>query len=103
MHEGHSEAIEAIEAINVSVSFVVSADINSGMHGDTGEAELVVRSDLTVTIACLKHGVISNIEEKYFKRLVRADIGIVLIREEKVIHERNCLPWLDLKLVSVCE
>lgn len=35
-------AADAIRAINASDAFVVSADINSGMNGDTGEAVLAV-------------------------------------------------------------
>ena len=46
----------AIEAINASCAEVISVDINSGMNGDTGEGELIVRSDLTVTIGFIKNG-----------------------------------------------
>ena len=41
---------QAIQAINRAKAYVVSVDINSGMNGDTGKGDLVVRSDLTVTI-----------------------------------------------------
>lgn len=47
---------DAIRAINVSSTFVVSVDINSGLDGDNGEAELAVRSDLTVSIGFYKTG-----------------------------------------------
>ena len=44
----------AIKEINASSAQVISFDINSGMNGDTGEGELIVRSDLTVTIGFVK-------------------------------------------------
>lgn len=76
---------EAICRINGSGAFVVSVDINSGMNGDTGEAEIAVKSDLTVTIGYVKNGLISENAGIFMKRLVCVDIGIVLIREENKI------------------
>lgn len=95
----------AIEEINKSGKYVVSVDINSGMNGDTGEAGLAVRSDLTVTIGYVKQGMISESAGKYIKRLVCADIGIVLVQEEEQIcgdgedalsGAYRCPPWLDM-------
>ena len=48
--EVRGTARNAIEAINESGAFVISVDINSGMNGDTGEAELAVKSNLTDSI-----------------------------------------------------
>ena len=93
---------EAIEAINTS-PYVVSVDINSGMNGDTGEAELAVHSDLTVTIGYVKAGLVTEQAGKYIKRLVCADIGIVLLREEKIITAESCPPWLDRDVIHVRE
>ena len=91
----------AIEAINASNAFVISVDINSGMNGDTAEAELAVQSDLTVTIGYVKTGLVSPNAGKFMKRLVCADIGIELIREEGHIGEDSCgIPcpaWLDVE------
>ena len=90
---------QAIEEINASGAFVISVDINSGMNGDTGEAELAVRSDLTVTIGFVKHGLVEEKPGKYMKRLVCADIGIVLIQEEGFITGETCPPWLDMTVI----
>lgn len=70
-------AAEAIRAINVSGAFVVSADINSGMNGDTGEAVLAVRSDLTVSIGFYKTGLFLGRAPELIGEFVNVDIGIV--------------------------
>ncbi|MBQ8851648.1 MAG: NAD(P)H-hydrate epimerase [Oscillibacter sp.] len=75
----------AIEAVNASGAWVVSVDINSGMNGDTGEAELAVRSDLTVTIGFVKNGLLTRSAGAHMKRLVCTDIGIRLAREENKV------------------
>lgn len=75
----------AIEEINNCPAFVISVDINSGMNGDTGEGKLIVRSDLTVTIGFVKHGLIAEASAEYIGKLVVTDIGIKLDREEKFI------------------
>ena len=94
---------DAIEQINASSAYVVSVDINSGMNGDSGEAELAVCSDLTVTIGYVKKGLVSQNAGKYIKRLVCADIGIVLLKEEEILTEETCPPWLDRNVLSVTE
>ena len=94
---------KAIGAINASSAYVVSVDINSGMNGDTGEAELAVCSDLTVTIGYVKTGLIADNAGKYIKRLICADIGIILVRNEGYITEQNCPPWLDMNVFSAIE
>jgi NAD(P)H-hydrate repair Nnr-like enzyme with NAD(P)H-hydrate epimerase domain len=56
--------------------YVVSVDINSGMNGDTGEGELVVISDLTVSIGSVKQGLFKPQARARIGKLVNADIGI---------------------------
>lgn len=92
---------DAIEAMNASSAYVVSVDINSGMNGDTGEAELAVCSDLTVTIGYVKTGLVTENAGKFIKRLICADIGIVLLREEGYITDETCPPWLDLNVIAI--
>ena len=99
----------AIEEINASDAQVISVDINSGMNGDTGEGELIVRSDLTVTIGFVKNGLVTPNAGNYMRQLVCADIGIRLAKEENKIcatgeHHPNsfpCPPWLDLEIIKV--
>ena len=98
----------AIDAINTASAYVVSADINSGMNGDTGLAELAVRSHLTVTIGFVKTGLVTESAGAYIRKLVCTDIGIVLSREEGWIcgPEESpvpgavpCPPWLDMRII----
>ena len=98
----------AIEAVNTSGAEVISVDINSGMNGDTGEGELIVRSDLTITIGFVKNGLVTSNAGKYMKRLVCADIGIHLAKEENKIcatgeYHPNAIPcpsWLDMTVIK---
>lgn len=71
-------AAAAITAINRSSSFVISVDINSGINGDSGEAELAVCSDLTVSIGYYKTGLFLGRAPELIGDLVNVDIGIVL-------------------------
>jgi NAD(P)H-hydrate epimerase len=72
-------ARSAIEAVNASGAYVVSVDINSGLDGDTGKAELAVKSDLTVSIGFYKKGMFTSSAKQYIGALVNADIGITLV------------------------
>lgn len=74
--EPRGAAKEAIEAINVSGAYVVSADINSGLNGDTGEGTIYVRSDLTVSIGDYKYGHFLGLADEAMKDKVNVDIGI---------------------------
>ena len=101
----------AVEAINRSNAYVISVDINSGMNGDTGEAELAVKSHLTVTIGYIKTGLVAENAGKYMKRLICTDIGIHLQREEYKILCPGDNPageqlyirqphWLDTRIIK---
>ena len=93
----------AIREINASNAFTVSVDINSGLDGDTGECDLAVRSDLTVTVGFLKHGLLAENAGRYMKKLVCADIGIRLAREERIITEETAPTWVDLTPIIITE
>lgn len=84
----------AIVEMNAANAYVVSVDINSGMNGDTGVADIAVISDLTVTIGYVKNGLITAHAGSYMKHLICADIGIKLLKEEnKVCDEQE---WQNL-------
>lgn len=75
--EPRGTVADAIRAINASGAYVICADINSGLDGDTGEAVLAVRSDLTVSIGYYKTGMFLADAPALIGDLVNVDIGIV--------------------------
>ena len=105
----------AIREMNAAPARKISVDIPSGMNGDTGAAELAVRSDLTVTVGYVKTGLVAACAQPFIARLVCADIGIVLDREEsrlctaeawtEALAERSDIrlapPWLDPAPIDV--
>ena len=77
----------AITKINASNAYVVSADINSGLNGDTGLGDLYVISDLTVSIGTFKYGHFLGNADTAMKKKVNCDIGIKIIGETKGIED----------------
>ena len=86
------------------------------MNGDTGDAELAVRSHLTVTIGYVKNGLLTENAGAHMDKLVCVDIGIRLARQENKIcapgewenlapEERKttfpCPAWLDMNVIDV--
>ncbi len=74
--QAEGEAARMIRLINESGAYVVSADINSGLNGDTGMAEEAVRSDLTVCIGSWQPGHFLNMAGDLMKDKICVDIGI---------------------------
>lgn len=81
--EVREPAKTAIEKINSSGAYVVSADINSGLNGDTGLGDLYVISDLTVSIGTFKYGHFLGHSDVAMKKKVNCDIGIKIIGETR--------------------
>ena len=69
-------AREAILAINESGAYIVSVDINSGLSGDSGMADLCVRSDITVSIGSFQPGHFLGMAKDVMKEKVNCPIGI---------------------------
>ena len=80
-------AAEAIHAINESGAYVVSVDINSGLNGDTGMAELCVRSDMTVSVGSFQPGHILNMAKDMMANKVNCPIGIRPVEPPMVLLE----------------
>lgn len=76
-------AKSAIGKINSSGAYVVSADINSGLNGDTGLGDLYVISDLTVSIGTFKYGHFLGYSDVAMKKKVNCNIGIKIIGETR--------------------
>lgn len=73
------EYAEVIQKINQSGSFIISADVPSGLNGDNGKiCGSAVKADLTVAIAEYKLGHFLNDGKDYCGKLVKKDIGISL-------------------------
>ena len=84
--EVREPAKSAIEGINASGAYVVCADINSGLNGDTGMGELYVISDLTVSIGTFNYGHFLGHAKTAMKDKVNCDIGIKIIGETKELE-----------------
>lgn len=76
-------AKSAIGKINSSGAYVVSADINSGLNGDTGLGDLYVISDITVSIGTFKYGHFLGHSDVAMKKKINCDIGIKIIGETR--------------------
>lgn len=72
-------AIEEINRCGNAGAYVVSADINSGLNGDTGEGITFVKSDLTVSIGDFKFGHFLGRAKEAAKAKINCDIGIKII------------------------
>ncbi len=67
-----------IQAVNRSGKPVISADINSGLHGDSGMGDPAVKSTLTISIGFPKAGHYLGRAKDLIGKLVNIDIGIPL-------------------------
>ena len=79
----------AIERINKSDAYIVCADINSGLGGDSGLGKTCVHSDLTVSLGCFKSGLFLNCAKDIIKEKVNCDIGIEILDEPAYLIEKS--------------
>ncbi len=75
-----------IEAVNKSTAFTVAVDIPSGVDADSGQAELAVWADLTVTMATPKTGLFLSPGYDCVGELITVPIGVLPGR----FDELNC-------------
>ena len=71
---------DAIELINeaAGAAKVISMDINSGVNGDSGEGEIGVKSDITLSIGYLKTGMTKPSFKNWAKTVKNRNIGYEL-------------------------
>ena len=85
----------AVARINQSDCPVISVDINSGLDGDSGRAELCVRSTLTVSVGTYKSGHFLGDAKDVIGSLCNVDIGIPIQGKERFLLEaEDLLPVL---------
>ena len=78
-----SDAINIINNLSLNRPSIktISMDINSGINGDTGDGELFVKSDLTLSIGYKKRGFLNPEFEKACKKLENVNIGYELSKD----------------------
>ncbi len=67
---------EIIRCINKNAKFVLSVDVPSGINADTGDAEIAVTADKTVTFAAYKKGLLLFPAADFAGEVVVGDISI---------------------------
>lgn len=82
---------DIINKINSSGKYVISADINSGLSGNSGLGENIVNSDLTLAVGALKYGHILGMAKDVIKETVVIPVGIEING-----HHANLLDDADL-------
>ena len=101
-------AFDAIELANACSAYRIAIDIPSGMSGDTGEIfGTVFKADETVTVQCIKRGLIVTKYRECVGKITVCPIGcidediVTAFSKEKLIDDEfvsSCLP--DRKIVS---
>lgn len=81
--------LDAIMEINDSQAKVISADIPSGLNGDSGECQCAVKATKTVTIGCIKNGLLTDSANEYVGQLILALIGISPIHKENFVYTED--------------
>lgn len=82
----HGELLDCIVSVNESALPVLSIDIPSGLHADTGEVlGAAVHASVTVTLVALKRGLLTAQAADYVGHLRFSDLGIQ--REFRLLTE----------------
>lgn len=102
--EPRTTVSEVINKINESGKYVISIDIPSGVHSDTGAVAMsAVKANETFTFALPKVGSIIYPGAQYCGKLTIADIGIPKENEEKVginyhlLTEKEACQWMPVR------
>ena len=89
------KAVQSINALKIAGAKIISADIPTGVNGDTGKVETVaVKSDITLCIGEVKAGVYLGDGIDYAGEVRRVDIGIERIEKYAEIIDRESVKLL---------
>lgn len=76
---------DVISSINAHSNYILSVDIPSGMHSDTGEIlGIAVKADVTVTMQLMKKGLVNNANEA--GKVIVEPIGMPKIAIDSVLN-----------------
>lgn len=92
------DAIEIVNEIKLAHPeiTVLSMDINSGVNGDTGEGNMGVSSDITLSIGYKKRGMITSEFSKWSKKVVNKNIGYELSKDNfKPFDSPDDILWIE--------
>lgn len=81
--------VSAINRAHNAGSFVIAADIPSGLSGTTGLGGTAVKADLTVAIQFYKTGLFLNRAKDHTGRVIVRDIGISLVGDAAYLPEKE--------------
>lgn len=85
------DTAELIRSINASGAYVVSADIPSGLDGDSGLGACAVNADLTVAVQSAKCGHFLADGKDRCGKLVVKEIGIEIRGEKIELFDESCV------------
>ncbi|SNX54512.1 NAD(P)H-hydrate dehydratase [Thermoanaerobacterium sp. RBIITD] len=92
---------EIIDIINKSGKYIISADIPSGINGDTGHIEgCAVKANKTITMGFIKKGLTIYPGVEYSGDIVIADIGIPKNIIEQYKNTYNIITHEDVKITK---
>ena len=72
----NEEDRKIVEKINNSKSYIISADIPSGLDATTGKTDYCVKADETITFSCIKQGLLIGKGLDYCGKIICCNIGI---------------------------
>ena len=87
-----AEALEAVKAINSSSAYIVCLDIPSGLFADSGEEQICVKADLTVSFIAHKICRVLHPAAENFGEVVLSDIGFNQFLYENVDAVGEIIP-----------
>ena len=94
--------LSIVEQVNQSGIAVMSLDLPSGLHADTGTPlPIAIRADSTVCFVALKSGLVTGIGKTYCGELVLDDLGIAQEFTQLAQGQAQLVSWATLAPLSL--